>query len=130
MADLYFDADVTPSFRLLLESRSHTVLTAQELGAAAALDAEQLVTATQLGRIIITHNGKDFRTLCFAWSVWRRVWAIEPAEHTGVIAIPQRTLRPYPEAARHIHPLLTNTDHLGGQLWYYDIRIRGWVRQI
>ena len=72
MAGLYFDAGVQPSFRVLLEERGHDVLTTQELGQIAALDAEQLVTATQLDRILVTHNGKDFRTLCQAWPTWRR----------------------------------------------------------
>ena len=129
MADLYFDADVRPAFRLLLEERGHNVVTSQELGQIAALDAEQLVTATQLDRILVTHNGKDFRMLCEAWPRWRRVWCLEPAEHAGVIAIPQQTLLPYPQAARQIDRLLEQHGRVRNELWFFDLRVGDWVRQ-
>ena len=130
MADLYFDADVRPSFRLLLEDRGHDVITTQELGRLPAPDAEQLVTATQLGRILVTHNGKDFRTLCQAWPTWRRVWGLEPAEHAGVIAIPQQTLLPLPQAARHVGRLLAQRGRVWNEVWFFDLRVGDWARQV
>lgn len=130
MADLYFDADIRPNFRFLLEACAHTVLTSQELGQTAAHDGAQLMTATKLGRIVITHNGKDFRTLCQAWPFWRQAWGLEPAEHAGVIAIPQQTLLPYPEAARQIDRLLAQHPRAWNQLWFFDLRVGDWVRQV
>lgn len=130
MAELYLDADVRPSFRLLLEVRGHDVLATQELDQVAALDAEQLLTATQLDRILVTHNGKDFRTLCQAWPTWRRVWGLDLAEHAGVIAIPQQTLPPYPQAARQIDHLLKQHDRVWNGLWFFDLRGGGWLRQV
>lgn len=130
MADLYFDADVMPSFRLLLKDRGHDVLTTQELGRTAALDAEQLLTATELDRILVTHNGKDFRTLCQAWPVWRRVWGLAPIHRAGVVAIPQQTLLPYRDAARQIDRLLTMRDRLSNEFWFLDPRSVDWVRQV
>jgi len=129
MASLYFDADIKPTFRLLLEPRGHDVLTTQERGHIAALDAAQLVTATQLGRVLITHNGKDFRTLCQAWSLWRQGWGLDPTEHAGVIAIPQQTLLPYTQAAAAVGRLLGER-HIWNELWYFDLRIGDWIRQV
>ncbi len=130
MANLYLDADVRPTFRFLLEERGHTVLTSQELGAAAAFDAEQLMTATRLDRIVVTHNGKDFRTLCHAWPFWRRMWGLDPVEHAGVIAVPQQTLLSYPEAAHQIDRLLESHERIWNQLWFFDLRRDDWVKQI
>ena len=73
MADLYLDADIKPGYLLLLRMRWHDVVSTQELNQLAASDAEQLITATNLSRILVTHNGKDFRNLCQAWRVWRRI---------------------------------------------------------
>lgn len=130
MADLYFDAEVRPSFRLLLEERGHDVVTTHEFDQRAAVDAEQLVTATQRGRILVTHNGKDFRTLCQAWPRWRRVWGPDPAEHAGVLAIPQPSLLPHPRAARHIDRFLAQRERIWNELWFFDLRVGDWVRQV
>lgn len=70
MASLYLDADVKPAFQLHLQMRWHDVVVTRDLGALNATDAEQLLTATDQRRILITHNGKDFRTLCQEWRVW------------------------------------------------------------
>jgi hypothetical protein len=50
VADLYLDADIKPGYRLLLRMRRHDVMTTQVLDQIAASDAEQLITATNLGR--------------------------------------------------------------------------------
>ena len=78
----------------------------------------------------MTHNGKDFRTLCQAWPVWRRVWGLAPIDHAGVIAIPQQTLVPYRDASRQIDRLLKTHEHLRNEFWFFDPRIAGWVRQV
>lgn len=130
MADFYFDADVTPAFRLLLADHGHDVLTTQELGQVTALDAEQLLTATELGRVLVTHNGKDFRTLCQAWPTWRRTWGLAPTNHAGVIAIPQQTLLPCPQAARRIDRLVRARQPLWGALWFFDLTIGDWDQQV
>jgi hypothetical protein len=130
VADLYFDADVTPAFCLLLTDRGHDVLTTQAVGRIAAVDGEQLLTATERDRVLVTHNGKDFRTPCQAWPIWRRAWALDPAEHAGVIAIPQQTLLPYGQAAREIDRLVREHKRIWNGVWFFDVRIVGWVRQV
>lgn len=119
-----------PTFRRLVTSLGHEVVTTQELGQTAATDAEQLVTATGLGRILVTHNGKDYRTLCQAWHVWRRLRQLDPADHAGVVATPQQTLLSCEEAARHIDRLLVRQQDIRSQLWYFDLRAADWVRQV
>ena len=130
MVNFSFDADVRPSFRFLLEERGHAVVTAQELGMSSAQDAEVLVVATELDRVVITHNGKDFRTLCQAWPLWRRRWGLPPAKHAGVVAIPQQTLLPYPAAADEIDQSLPRHLPVWNELWFFDLRSGDWVRQV
>jgi hypothetical protein len=130
VASLYFDADIKPAFRHLLRPFGHDVLTTQDLHQIHATDAEQLVTATQLGRTLVTHNGKDFRTLCRAWPIWRRTWGLDPADQAGVIATPQQTLLPYDQAANQIERLLDRQRDLRNQVWFFDLRVGDWVRQV
>ena len=130
MADLYLDADIKPGYPLMLKMRWHDVITSHELGQLAATDAEQLVTATNLNRILVTHNGKDFRTLCQAWRIWRRVWGLPPAEHAGVIAIPQPISLPISDGARHIDRLLERRRQLTNELWYFDAHGSEWIQQV
>ena len=127
---LYLDADVMPDFGQTLRLRRHDALTARDHGLLGATDAEQLLEATALNRILITHSGKDFRTLCQAWPVWRRAWGLAVLAHAGVIAIPQQTRLPYPDAAEHIDRLLANRHPLWNELWYSDLQMGDWVRQI
>ena len=130
MARLYLDADVQPSFRILLERSGHTVSRAGDFDLGGAIDALQLVVATAQDSLLVTHNGKDFRTLCQAWPYWRAVWGLEPTDHAGVVAIPQQTHLPYPVAASRIDSLLGAQGSIWNQLWFFDHRSEKWVRQV
>ncbi|HUG60980.1 MAG TPA: DUF5615 family PIN-like protein [Methylomirabilota bacterium] len=130
MAALYLDADIMPDFGQTLLARRHDVLTARDHGTLTVTDAEQLLEATRLRRILVTHNGKDFRTLCQAWPIWRRDWGLVVAAHAGVIAVPQQSRLPYPDAAAHIDRLLASRQPLWNELWYFDLHEGDWVQQI
>jgi hypothetical protein len=86
--------------------------------------------ASNLEASLVTHNGKDFRTLCQAWPYWREIWGLEPVAHAGVIAIPQQTFLPYLDAAHQIDRLLRPHGRLWNQLWYFDLKVGDWVQQI
>lgn len=130
MATVYLDADVMPDFGQTLLLRRHDVLTAREHGLLGGTDGEQRIEATRLDRVLITHSGKDFRTLCQAWPIRRRAWGLEPLAHAGVIAIPQQTRLPYPDAADHIDRLLASRPPPWNEVWYFDLQAGDWVRQI
>jgi hypothetical protein len=97
-------------------------VTARDLPTTALSDAEHLAEATSRGSIIVTHNGNDFRNLCTAWRVWRRLW--EPGE------VPQRTRLSYTRAANEIGTLLMREPNMWNQIWYFDLAVDGWVRQL
>jgi hypothetical protein len=62
VASLYADEDVPFSVVVFLRARGHDVLTAFEAGQAnrRIQDSEVLAHAASLGRIVLTHNRKDF----------------------------------------------------------------------
>jgi hypothetical protein len=130
MASLYFDTDIQPDFAGLLSAEGNQVLTARELRKLDATDGEHLAEATTRGLLLVTHNGNDFRTLCLAWHVWRRLWNLEAMPHAGVIAIPQRTRLPYARAAEEIGALLSRESNIWNQCWYFDLTAGDWVRQV
>jgi hypothetical protein len=130
VAALYFDADIQPDFSGLLKADNHEVVTARDLQTTALTDAEHLADATSRGYIIVTHNGNDFRNLCTAWRVWRRLWDLGEVPHAGVIAIPQRTRLSYTRAANEIGMLLMREPSIWNQVWYFDLAVDGWVRQL
>jgi hypothetical protein len=65
MARLYADEDVPRPLVIHVRSLGHDVLTALEDGQAnlSIPDANVLNRATSLGRVVLTHNRKDFKRL-------------------------------------------------------------------
>ncbi len=108
MASLYTDHNVAlPTATALRIVYGHDIVTARDLGLERADDAVHFLTAAQQGRILITHNAKDFVLLQEAWLLWSVAWGVAPT-HAGVLVIPHRWLPP--QAAREIDAFLN--DHL------------------
>jgi predicted nuclease of predicted toxin-antitoxin system len=101
---LYFDECVDVLVARLLETRGYDCLTALDAGQLNRDDETQLETATNLGRILITHNRVDFERLAIAW------WA-QGKTHAGIILAVRRA--DSFELARRILPVLTRYDQVG-----------------
>jgi predicted nuclease of predicted toxin-antitoxin system len=63
MARLYADEDFPLGAVLILRGFGHDVLTVQEAGRSGAEDFEVLADATADGRVVLTHNHRDYRRL-------------------------------------------------------------------
>ena len=63
MAYFYLDNDVARECADDLRAYGHDVITTRELSRARATDDEQLLFAAQQGRILFTHNWRDFLLL-------------------------------------------------------------------
>ena len=126
MADLCLDEDVHVAFAPFLQLHDHTTLTSQAAGRLGAHDDDQLLWATHLGRLLVTHNRKDYLLLARAWRSFARRWGVEPEQHAGIIVIPQPALLPPPRAAAEIDHLIRGERDLWGRLFDYDRRW-GWV---
>jgi len=75
---LYLDHDVDVACAARLLRLGHDVLTTRAVGRTESLDEQQLVFATQEGRVFLTHNRRDFRSLHYQWTE-------EGRRHSGII---------------------------------------------
>jgi hypothetical protein len=50
-------------------------------------DAQVLLRAAEARQTLVTHNSRDFRALHEAWVTWRRRWAREVEETTGIAVL-------------------------------------------
>ena len=129
MAELYLDEDVDLLFGPFLVAKGHATLTTQEIGQLRAQDDTQLLTATDLGRLLITHNRRDFLLLARAWRSLAARWGVDPGAHAGIIVIPQRMELPLAQAAEEIDILIRREANLWGKVFNYD-RNRGWIAEL
>jgi hypothetical protein len=88
LAAFYIDNDVALEAAQLLRVAGHSAITARDLGRERNTDGEQLLVASQLGHIFLTHNEEDFILLHDAWIRWSAAWGVA-ASHAGVLIVPQ-----------------------------------------
>ncbi len=126
VADFYFDEDVDADLAKLLTVRGHTTLTTKQANRLSAKDDEQLVTATDLGRVLITHDVGDYRLLCRVWRRLAQRWGIQADDHAGILVLPQKEVIPYYRTASEIHNLVSGATVVWGEFFFYH-RSWGWV---
>jgi hypothetical protein len=80
----YFDEDVPAPAARALRMRGFTVLTTSEAGALTASDDAQLLRATELGYVVVSHNRWHFRRLHEEFIRTGRA-------HGGIVLLPQDT---------------------------------------
>lgn len=84
----YLDENMTERLGGSLRGIGHDVTSAIRLGHRRATDAQQLLIATELDRILISYNAKDFRLLQEAWLQWWSAWGVsEQPRHPGIIVV-------------------------------------------
>jgi Domain of unknown function (DUF5615) len=107
MARLYADEDVPRPLVVHLRALGHDLLTALEAGEAnlSIPDPNVLARAASLGRIVLTHNRKDFN----------RLHARTPG-HSGIISCTRDDANPEALAARIDAALAANPDLTGQHL--------------
>ncbi len=87
----HIDKDVAAALKKRLDYQyadPDCAVTAAESGMHRASDGHHLLVAAQAGRILVTHNGKDFLAMQDAWMRWQQAWGIA-GSHAGVLIIPQ-----------------------------------------
>lgn len=121
MALFYLDNDIDRHIKDALEARGHEALRTRDEHLERADDATQLLRAAQTGRILVTHNERDFKLLQRAWRIWPA-----PVRHAGIIVIPQQRWPPT-EAAERIDGFVRGDPLLVDELYWWTVD-RGWVR--
>jgi len=96
VGSLLIDADVPGLLAHHLVSLGHDVLTARQagltgrVGTPGASDDEVLVTAVRQGRVLVSHNERDFLLLHRAWRRLAVEWAVQPPpSHPGILVFRQ-----------------------------------------
>lgn len=84
MARLYLDENTTVRLIEPFSTLGHDTVSANYLGHKGRAGAEQLLIATNLGRVLVAYDRDDFMLLHEAWIVWSRALGV-PRTHAGII---------------------------------------------
>lgn len=76
MALLYVDHDVSVLVAPLLRAKGHDIVVTSELGLGGESDSNHLLRAAQEGRILVSHNQRDYMLLNRAWLDWTEGWPV------------------------------------------------------
>jgi Domain of unknown function (DUF5615) len=128
VAAFYLDSDVSVRLAPWLRVAGHDAVTSGDQGHRQATDDEQLLIAAQQGRIVLTHNRKDFVLLHDAWRRWPLAWGFPAQAHNGILVLDQHSER---ELAAVVDEFVTMsaTVVLGSALYWWRHR-SGWHHQL
>lgn len=84
MALIYLDEDVSVAVGPLLAGRGHDVIHAFDLNNRQVPDPDHLLYAANSGRIMVTHNRKDFEELHRVWLAVTS-WGLMDRVHSGIL---------------------------------------------
>ena len=128
MDAFYFDHGVSEQMAALLDRKGHDILSTQDRGQTRASDDQQLLTAYQLGRILVTHNAGDFRLVHYAWRLWPGALGLEWPPHPGILVIPQPPELSIERAAEELDKFVRSGRRIVNEL--YRLRVPGgWQRE-
>lgn len=125
VARFLLDADVNPDLAFLLRPNGHDVLLTNEASRHNATDDEQLLLATDLGCILITHDKTDYLLLVRLWRRLAERWGVSPEPHASILVLPQSKVVPYQRSASEVDMILASRDDLSGRILRFDTRW-GW----
>ena len=128
MSDFYLDEAVDRGYGPLLDAKGHTVLTAAQAGRLGVDDHVQLLTATDLGRVLITHDAGDVLLLYRVWRSFARRWQVDPDDHAGILVVPKTSKALYPQVVREIDGLVRGQRGVWGRYYALDLKWR-WSRE-
>jgi hypothetical protein len=89
MSSFYFDNHVSLVTATNLREYGHNVVATRDRRAQRQRDFQQMITATNLGRLLVTHNERDYILLYRAWHFWSEQWGAANSHNSTSIVIPQ-----------------------------------------
>ena len=87
MASLYLDHNISLRLALPLRAAGHDVVTARDLGLTRLTDDAKLLSAVRVGRVLVTHNRRDFTLLHDAWLIWPAAFGLALPPHPGILVL-------------------------------------------
>lgn len=88
MTGFYLDHDVPTDLAVFLTGAGYPSVTVRQLGTRTSPDSFHLLEAARSGRVLVSHNKRDYILLNDAWLRWSREWSIRPI-HSGILLVPQ-----------------------------------------
>ena len=84
----YLDENVKEQLVAALIAIGLDAVSTWQMGRKGASDFMQLLFAAQSGRVLVTHDVKDFQQLHSAWLAWSAAWGVSAtARHPGILII-------------------------------------------
>ena len=120
MARLYIDQNVALAVTVAASAAGHDVLFAGNIGLKSAWDDLHLLTATRLGRILVTYDA-DFLLLHHAWRRWSAEWGVSP-QHAGILVTPQPPVCTPTRGAQALLDFLARGIVVTNELWQWTER--------
>ena len=87
MASLHLDHNVSLNLAAPLRAAGHDIATARDLGLTRSTDDAQLVSAVRAGRVLLTHNRRDFTLLHDAWVTWPSNFHVVFPAHPRILVV-------------------------------------------
>jgi hypothetical protein len=132
VALLYLDEGLSAQTDRRLVTHGNDVVYARSVVRDGTSDHLHLLIATQLGRILVTHNRTDFELLHFAWQDWFASLGPTPRPmHGGIVIVPQPPLVDAHDAADLVHTFVNDPmrAQLANRLFVWGIA-SGWTEQL
>ena len=125
MARFYIDENVVLQVAFSLRRLGHDVSRPRLLQLSSAPDPAHVLAAFADGRIVISHNRRDFLLLHLAWTGWRRAWGLAPA-HPGVIVTTPIKYIEAEAAVQALHEPFSQGCSPAGAIWLFDHTRQAW----
>lgn len=88
MISFLLDENVSELLLPLLALLGYDATSVGRLGWKGCNDADQLLAAAALSRVIVTYDVDDYELLRHAWHGWSQAWGVEPKpDHPGILTI-------------------------------------------
>ena len=128
MSAFYLDEDVDRAYIALFEAKRLTALTTAQARRLRAHDDVQLLTATDFGRILLTHNARDFLLLDRAWRSLAQRWQVDVSNHSSILVVPQTSKESFPQIVLEIDGLVRGQSAIRGRYVVLDLKW-GWTME-
>lgn len=126
MASFYLDEPVSDSQAIPLRRRGHDVITTTQASNKGQSDVQQLLFATKTGRILITHDLRDYPMLHEAWHELAREWGVTVRTlHPGILILPPTSRLDIVQAAREMDAFVRR-EEIANRLVVWKVPA-GWV---
>lgn len=123
MALIYLDEDVSVEVGPLLTRRGHDVIHAYDVDNKEVADTEHLLFAATSGRLMVTHNRRDFEELHRMWLALK-TWGVMGRDHAGILTTWGQI--PSDIWSELVHAFLIQSPNIDNQLWRWRRQQQEW----